>query len=234
MDDWDTFSMDIVLQQSLIGKDGTIPGTLGHTIKYHWKRRYTSTGWRSVTLIDRPEGARRGSSISRIENDEDGSPIRLYDKAGELIRLPSNPLSTSGLVPHPTPIPDAGTRGAANGGRSWVENFVLSADTRARRSEAIVREYGKSLGRLGALDRFVVTDAQSTREILVDPQWAAIVEENVIQGGSLVSHLAFSYQPTNTSLIKISSRTETLVSRERELRSVRATQYTNLRFERRR
>ena len=57
---------------------------------------------------------------------------------------------------------------------------------------ALQRRFGKAVGRLRGLDRYLESAPDHTTEVLADPDWTVPVEINVVRGGQLQSRARFS------------------------------------------
>jgi hypothetical protein len=100
---------------------------------------------------------------------------------------------------------------------------------------SLLRGHSATRGRVRGLDRFVATEADQSREVLVDPSSALPIEMNLMRGGTLVSHRTMRYEagPGGT-LVRRAMRSERLVSPVSGERAVVDTEFTSVRLERRR
>ncbi len=252
-DDWDTFSADITVRHSRVQADGTPFDAAASPTQYHWERSRTANGWKTTVTtstaarvtLNASDGAviqDNRFSVARIEDDEDGSPVRLYNQRGEQVPVPPPVRSAAprsdakGLPEFRRPslrTGDAPQRPAVDGGRAWLEGIIASSSAKATRRQGLERQLGSPTSRVRGADRFVVTRGETTQEVLADPESAVPVEMNVVRSGRLVTHSTFGYVPgAGGSLVRHTIHTEQLASNKGD-RLVTDIEYTNIRTERR-
>jgi hypothetical protein len=188
--------------------------------------------WRTTLTLqhmDRPEIRGLATSaatinpfeVVRFEYDEDGTPPRMYDRHGRLVRLPGSadrrrlhtpaaiaaglPVleSLAGRVP-PPPV--------TFGGQDWAAAVVAPPEQRAARRIAIERQLGGPVGQVRGLDRHVAWMGTDTLEVLVDPDMVVPVEINRMRRGELVARTSITQtRDAAGALLRRTSRTERLV-----------------------
>jgi hypothetical protein len=250
-DSWDTFSAEITMRRHLLTSDG--PSAEAPTVRYRWTRSQRATGWKStieITSVAAPSVRSAngpvllddGQTVVRIEDDEDGTPARVYNRHGDAIQLPSGddrrvlgePVAGSLKVPALPELayPDA-TR-PSNSGREWVDAFIATPSRKQLRRDALHNRFGRASGRVRNFDRFVSTDERHTVEVLADRTSALPIEINVARDGTLIAQSTIAYAPgTAGTLVRRSVRTEHIVSSDATRRAVASIELSNVRLERR-
>ena len=254
-DAWDTFSADITLRRSRVDAAGQPAGDGVSAQQYHWERSSATGHWKTTMTLApaSPVWLRtlRGSAalddrllVARIEDDEDGSGPRIYNKRGDRLRapgaldqlLPAAPDSDPGRFPHPPAAKAAaGQRPRATQSAQWIDNHFIKRKGQDARRMALQRRHGSPAGQVRGLDRYVTTHGDRTEETLVDRQLQVPVETNVVRQWRLVSHRTMSYAPAGGDLVvRRSIRTERLVSPKTGERAIVDIEFTNVRLEQRR
>jgi hypothetical protein len=250
--DWDRFRADITLKRTHVDAAGQKKGDFSPDITYRWERTKNGSGWKTrITLVGRSQPlvhSQNGTrpiqvpvAVSRIEDDEDGTPMRFYGSDGKELRVPSieelqrlvpdvapprPPVPSPAAQPAPTPRPGVT-------GRDWADSILVPAGKRDARRQALQQEFGASVEQVRKLDRYVGVAGQARRELLVDPKSAVPMEVNVAVDGVLVSHATFEYEPqADGSLLRRRTRTEQRLSAASEDRLVSEIELTNVRFDR--
>ncbi len=205
---WNSFSAEITIRHSRVKADGAPTGVAGPAVKHRWQRRLTASGWKStmtlgseppVTVqgLNGPKRIENPFAIVRIEDDEDGTPLRFFDRKGDQVRLPSaEELPRFNRTASPFSDNTLSLANAARPvsfGRDWSDALVASPARAATRRAALERRFGKPEGRVRALDRFLSIRGDETVEVLADPQLALPVEINVVRDRTLVSHTTMGY-----------------------------------------
>ena len=248
---WNTATVDITVRRTRVAADGTPAGDAAPAMRYRWERRLTAAGWHStLTLVDGarpvidtsagPKPLDNPFAIGRIEDDEDGSPLRMFNSQGEEVPMPSVPIGS------PLAIDDAtqGVREAsvAGGvvrpmtfGRDWLYALVPSTARTASRRAALERRHGRATGRVRGLDRFITTTGDDALEVLADPVWALPLEINTVRSGALVSHTTLSYAVgAGGTLVRRTVHTEHGMSGADGERLVTDVEFANVHLEQRR
>lgn len=255
-DAWDTFTADVTIRRHLESMSGEARAE-APPVRYRWTRTQRAGGWRStVDILDVAPpriATARGrlltaaattaiTTIVRIEDDEDGSTPRVYNRHGEPIRVPSTedrrilgePVAGSLAVPQLPEIaaPERADRRAA--GREWVDGFVAAPARAAARRASLPVRYGRAAGRVGRLDRFVAVRGGQVVEVLADAGTGLPVEVNVADADGLAGRSTVAYAAgTGGTLIRRTVRTDHLVRPRGTDRAVATIDLTNVRLERR-
>lgn len=246
-DSWDTFTARVVVRRQLIGAGGQLVGPRMATDareEFIWQRMKTSTGWKTtMTLVDgvpRTVRSLRGDvplpvapTVSRIEDAEDGTGPRLFDRAGVRLSGPSDALrarvgmSATGAVEQAVPgvgpglaasATQAGTDVPLAEGRGWVRALIMSPADQPVRLRSMEQKFGRRVGLVRGLGRYVRDRVDPERgvvvhEALVDEQGGVPIEVNVMEGGALVSHSLFAYERAVTgAMVRRGVRIERLLS----------------------
>jgi hypothetical protein len=243
--------VDIAIRRSRVSKDGTPKKPSGQPAAYRWQRSHTPNGWKSsITTLTRAkpvakslDGTRELESASvlmpvRIEDDEDGSPVRFYNGQGKQIELPTrDDLKRRGLpelpIVSPPAPPDAPLRRVT--GRDWLDVFVARKDKKDKRRKGLEDKFGRARGQIRGLDRFLAPAPDGEDEMLVDQEFGVPVEVNRTRKGALVSHTTVGYERTSAdAVVRRSMRTEQLLDDGDDAgdRLIADFEFTNLRVER--
>ncbi|PWT82358.1 MAG: hypothetical protein C5B57_08820 [Blastocatellia bacterium] len=244
---WTTFSADITVKSARVNGDGQPAGTAAPAVRYRWQRKRTASGWRStMTLLDGKgptvhtlaghKDLDNPFAIDRIEDDEDGTPIRVFNRRGVQVALP---MGAGGSQPNTasesTPAIDRSLASAVRpmaAGRDWIESIVPSPAKAGTRRTALERQFGKAVGRTGPLDRFVTTHDGETVEILADAASALIVEMNVLRDSALVRHTTATYaRQADGSFVRRALHTEQAIPGGNGERTITDVEIGNVRFE---
>ena len=108
---WNAFIADVTVRAGRLAADGTPVAVPTAPLQYRWERSQSGAGWKTVmAFADRkltvgPASARQTIdnpyAITRIEDDEDGSPLRMYGRDGRRVHAASvdrmRQLTESGL-----------------------------------------------------------------------------------------------------------------------------------------
>jgi hypothetical protein len=187
----------------------------GPPVKYRWERVQSGGRWKTTMAVlsgTRPDvvtptGRAQAipPAIARIEDDGDGSEPRFYNLQGALLRPPTKSdrqkMGASESVFAATDALSASrSAGAANGqravdrGRDWVEAFMPSFERKSVRLAALQNRFGREVGKVRGLGRYLQIVADDTTEVLADDDWGVPVEINTVRGGVLQSHATFEYE----------------------------------------
>ena len=252
-DGWDAVSVDISVSRSHVGKDGKPKKKAGGPpAKYRWERSQTTNGWRtSITTLSQGKAAVKSldgvhqieppSDLVpvRIEDDEDGTPVRFYNARGKEIAAPSRDELRKRLpalaVPRPPAPADAQRRRHVTG-RDWLDTFVVHKAKKEKRRKGLEDRFGRSRGQVKGLDRFLTASNDGEDEVLVDQEFGVPVELNRVRKGALVSHTTLEYErAADDALVRRSMRTEQTIDEGPDAgdRLVADVQFENLRIEKR-
>jgi hypothetical protein len=255
-DAWNTYSADITLRRHRVDAAGQPVGDSVTAQQYHWERSSATGHWKTTMTLGPASPALlrtlRGTAalddrmlVARIEDDEDGSGPRIYNKRGDLLRapgaldqlLPPSAGTDPQRLPHPPPARGAGGQRpqATQSASQWIDNHFIKRNGHEARRRAFQRQHGPPVGHVRGLDRYVTTHGDRTDETLVDPQLQVPVETNVVREGRLVSHRTMSYAAAGSDLVvRRSIRTERLVSSKTGERAIVEIEFANVRLEQRR
>jgi hypothetical protein len=246
---WDTFRADLTIRHAIVRADGQPLAAAAPATTVRLERRETGGRWRStVTLqsIERPDirGLATGPAVEnpfqvvRMEYDEDGTPPRMYDRYGRLVRLPRAEdrrwLHTPATLAAGLPVVESlagriGPPPAALVGRDWIDAVLAPPAQRSARRAALERQLGRPVGQVRGLDRFLAYIGDAVHEVLVDPAAAVPVEVNTTRQGQLAARTTFAHvRDAAGVLVSRSSRTERTLTGDSAERSVTTTELTNI------
>jgi hypothetical protein len=160
--------------------------------------------------------------VARLEDDENGSPVRSYDATGALIRP-----SVLGRT--------ASTNTAARAiGQQWLDAFVAAPAKKNARQQAFERAYGKAT-KVGTLNKYVHLQTNGSDEVLVDPKGVVPVEANTDRNGKRIGHRTFTYGVApDSALVRTNVHADTVTSADTGDRAIVDTTFTNVCLELRR
>ncbi len=203
---WDTFRADLTIRQTTVVAAGEPAGPAAPALTVRMERRQAGARWRTtMTLaqIERPQIRGLATSaavinpfeVARMEYDEDGTPPRMYDRQGRLVRLPGaadrlrlhTPAALAAGMPVLEPLSVPGGPPLPLTGHAWIDEVMAPLEKRQIRRANIERQLGRPSGQVRGLDRFVAWLGEDTHEVLVDPQTAVPVEVNTSRQGNLVA-----------------------------------------------
>jgi hypothetical protein len=239
---WRSFSADISVQQGTVDGDGRPIGLARTPAAYHWSRTLRGNRWiTSVTVVSVP-GQTGAPLISRIEDDGDGTPARLFDRNGGLVAMPTEeerhrldgptgaPIPGLNLPVH-TETPTHPKPTARAEIPDWLSSFVAAPDGRKQRRDAFEQRFGRSVGVVAGRDRFLKSDGISVTEVLLDPSTALPVEVNSVRQGALVAHVTTGYAALpDGSLIPAHVHSENLLPQSNGQRNVTDVHIANARL----
>jgi hypothetical protein len=233
---WDRFSVRMVVRREWVRGEGGPAGYRPVSDEYLYKREKTAGGWTTRVEVVNSSAAtvrtRQGDSvlanalgIAAMEDDEDGTAPRFFNRAGVEIVPPSlarrqqltagTPLGLAVGVPGglaagvPSGIDaellesaDAwrGIRKRATG-REWVKAFVMAAGEGRVRLEQTTREFGRRSGWVRGYGRYLKATGDRSVELLMDEDNGVPIETNVVEGGALRSHTTFAYERATTGAL---------------------------------
>ena len=178
-------SVDISVTHTVLDREGNVMLPTPVPAVFTVARGRRSGGWHTVVTYRTHRGTPTRSSShpldgARIEFDDTSGETRVYNASGELNSMLSND-STGGLR-------------VARGPEQWLEGLVATPDRRTARSRDLQEKYGKAVGRVGGLDRFVAHREDVVEEVLADPDSGLPVEINTVRHGDLEQHTVFGYE----------------------------------------
>lgn len=214
-DQWNTFSALVTIRRSVLNADERPLAERTPPVTYLWERTQSGQRWKTTMTfmtgtrpgITTPSGATESlpPDIVRIEDDGDGEGPRFVTRQGVVVRGPAvadrRKLSTDdtlfektdALLRASTAIPAHGLK-AVDPVRGWVDTVLLSAGQKQARRATLQRRFGAAAS-LRGMSRYVATSGGNTTELLVDNEWSAVREINVVRDGRLLMHGSFAYQP---------------------------------------
>jgi hypothetical protein len=247
---WNTFSAEVTLNRYEIGADGKPAGFRAPVVTYRFERIAAPWGWRTVFSLVAAERQKvqplKGRdrdvdslSVVRLEDDGDGSPIRVTTRDGRrpVSRLPIsvvkggldtvlsvNPGLSAALFTAPTTKP---AQSAAD--RDWVDSIVASPAKNGARRSALLNRYGGSTGKHQGLDRYESVHGQQRIEVLTDPKTSVVVALNTFRDGTALDRTTFLYtQAPDGALVRKGIRSERRVSAE--TRAVTEVEFSKVTF----
>jgi hypothetical protein len=234
-DSWNTFSVDMTVSRRHLDVSGTAVGVPVPTTSYHIERSVRSGAWKTVVTvvaIDRaPLHALSGTltppgalPVARIEDDEDGTPVRAYDASGRSL----TPFGAS------AGLPSATVNLPRSNGREWLEAFVATSAKKTLRLQTLERRFGHG-ARTGSWNRYARRDADLSEEVLVDSTTVVPVEVNHTRNGQRLVHRTFSYGAApGDAVVRTAVHAEVPTTPDGPDRTVIDTAFSNIRLEQRR
>jgi hypothetical protein len=219
---------------------------------YRWERSQRDGRWKTTMKVVSsgrsdvvtPSGMSQAIPplIARIEDDGDGTAPRFYSLQGTLVRPPTMSdrrkmgaaesvfAKTDALV-RPGALTGAYTR-VEDGNPDWLDALLPSFERKDARKVNLQRRYGKALGTLRGLDRYVQTAGDETTEVLSHADWGVPIEVNRVRRGTLTSHTSFVYEPgPGGALVRRRSRAEHVMPDGRGARMVLDVELANFKLE---
>jgi hypothetical protein len=250
---WNTFSVDLTLNRYEIGKEGQPAGFRAPVVTYRLERIAAPGGWKSVFTLLAGERQRvrtlKGTdtaidslSVIRLEDDGDGTPIRVIKRDGSraVSRLPVS-VVRDGLDKIALANPDVPMslftskakrpRRLATD-RDWVDSIVASPGKSAARRSAIVGRFGGSTGKVQGLDKYEAVRGSRRIEVLTDPQTSVVVALNTFKDDVPLERTTIIYsQAADGALVRKGVRSEHRISADR--RAVTEVEFSKVTFEQR-
>jgi len=249
---WNTFSVELTFNRYEIRPDGKLAGFKAPVVTYRFERSAAPWGWRTVFSLVAAERQRVQSvkgpdkeidalSVVRLEDDGDGTPIRVTTRDGRrpVSRLPVsavkdgldnilrlNPGVSSSLFARTKAKP---LQSASD--RDWVDSIVASPGRSASRRAALIRRYGGSTGKHQGFDRYESVQGPQRIEVLADPQSSVVVAVNTFRDDLAVDRTTLVYTQAQGALVRKGIRSEHRVSTER--RAVTEVEFSKVTFEQR-
>ena len=232
-DVWNTLTVDMSVKRQRLTSAGDPLGAPSPNATYRLERSSRSGGWKTVVTVlsvDRPpiysfSGALtppKAFPVARIEDDENGSPVRAYGANGALLTptLLKNTSSTTTM--------------ARTTGQQWLDAFVAAPGKKTARQQAFERAYGKAI-KAGALNKYAHVDTNGSEEVLVDPKTVIPVEANTIRNGKRLGHRTFVYGPApDSALVRTNVHADTVTAADTGNRAIVDTTFSNVCLELRR
>jgi hypothetical protein len=249
---WDTFSVDMTLNRYEIGADGKPAGFKAPAVTYRFERIAAPWGWRTVfsliaaerqkvQSLKGPEREIDSLSVVRLEDDGDGTPIRVTTRDGRrpVSRLPVSAVKDGldkilSLNPGLSASLFARTKAKppqSASDREWVDSIVASPGKSAARRAALIRRYGGSIGKHQGFDRYESVQGPQRIEVLADPQSSVVVALNTFRDGLAVDRTTLVYTRAEGALVRKGIRSERRVNAE--TRAVTEVEFSKITFEQR-
>ena len=249
---WNTFSVDLTLNRYEIGNEGQPAGFRAPVVTYRLERIAAPRGWKSVFTLLAGERQQvqtlKGTdtaidslSVIRLEDDGDGTPIRVTKRDGSraVSRLPVS-VVRDGLDKIALANPDVpmslftseAKRPRLATDRDWVDSIVASPGKSAARRSAIVGRFGGSTGKVQGLDKYEAVRGSRRIEVLTDPLTSVVVALNTFKDDVPLERTTIIYaQAADGSLVRKGVRSEHRISADR--RAVTEVEFSNVTFEQR-
>lgn len=230
---WNTLTVDMNVKRQRLTSGGDPFGAPSPNATYRLERSSRSGNWKTVVTvlsIARPpiysfNGALTSPQpfpVARIEDDENGSPVRAYGVNGALVT--PTLLGTTGST----------TTTVRTVGQAWLDAFVAAPSKKTARQLAFERAYGKAT-KVGTLNKYVHLETNGSEEVLVDPKTVVPVEANTIRGGKRLGHRTFVYGPApDSALVRTNVHADTVTAADTGNRAVVDTTFANVCLELRR
>ena len=249
---WNTFSAEVTVNRYETGADGKPTGFKAPAVTYRFERIAAPWGWRTVfsliaaerQKVQSPKGPDReidSLSVVRLEDDGDGTPIRVTTRDGRrpVSRLPvsvvkdglDKVLSLNPDLPASLFTTTATKPAQSASDRDWVDSIVASPGRSSARRSALLRRYGGSTGRLQGFDRYESVQGPHRIEVLADPQSSVVVAVNTFRDGIPLDRTTLIYTQAQGALVRKGIRSERRVSAEK--RAVTEVEFSKVTFEQR-
>jgi hypothetical protein len=250
--EWNTFSAEVTLNRYEIGADGKPAGFRAPAVTYRFERIAAPWGWRTVFSLIAAERQKVQSlkgpdreidslSVVRLEDDGDGTPIRVTTRDGRrpVSRLPvsvvkdglDQVLSLNPGLPASLFTTTQTKPVLSASDRDWVDSIVASPGRNTARRSALINRYGGSTGKHQGLDRYESVQGPHRIEVLADPQSAVVVAVNTFRDGVALDRTTLIYTPAQGALVRKGIRSERRVSAEK--RAVTEVEFSKVLFEQR-
>jgi hypothetical protein len=232
-DTWNTLTVDMSVKRQRLTSAGDAIGAPTPNATYRLERSSRSGSWKTVVTVlsvARPpmysfNGALmspQGLPVARIEDDENGSPVRAYGANGMLL----TPMLLANTA--------AGTTLARTTGQQWLDAFVAAPGKKTARQQAFERAYGKAT-KAGTLNKYARLLTDGSDEVLVDPKTVVPVEANTIRGGKRLGHRTFVYGAApDSALVRTNVHADTVTAADTGNRAIVDTTFSNVCLELRR
>lgn len=239
---WNTYGYDVSTVVHRLGANGQPRMLAELATSHHVERTLVSGRWRT-TIDFQPSSIRSSPSaaaqrvrgaVSRLVDDGDGSPPRLYDATGTILHVPNPPptgLPSSGALPKPARF--AGPRHDPLQDRSAINSFLLTPEALPARRAAILRALGEpEAGGTETRAQYTVRRDSSVTTFAVDPSIGAPIEITERRQGTVSFHMTFDYERGTDGVATLSrTRSERPASGARTA-TITETTYRNIHLSR--
>jgi hypothetical protein len=231
-DVWNTLSLDLVVRRKHVNSAGETVGAPAPGASYRLERSIKSGAWKTVITvlaIDRsPVHSLQGLvaspsplPVSRVEDDEDGTPLRAYDAYGRQLR--SFPAS-SGITEATASLPPRSV------GTSWIHAFVATAANKSARQQGFERIFGKAK-RVNGMNRYYRSSMDMSQEVLADSSTIVPLQDTLMRQNKLTMRRTFTYAPAyKDAIVRTNSHSETLINPAVDDLAVVDIQFGNIRL----
>jgi hypothetical protein len=232
-DVWNTFTVDVSVKRQRVSSADARIGAPTPNATYRIERSSRTGSWKTVVTnlsVARPPAYAFGGAVlparplpvSRVEDDENGTPLRAYDGSGVLLS-PTLVGQTTSTNSSPRSV-----------GQAWLDAFVATPTKKTARQTALEKAYGKAT-KVGTLNRYVRLETDGSQELLVDPKAVVPVEANTIRSGKRMGHRMFTYGPApDSALVRTNVHSDTVTSVSSGDRAIVDTTFSNVCLEMRR
>jgi hypothetical protein len=245
-DTWDTFSVDFTVQTTRTNEQGDRVVPDRPPFAYRLERTRFRDNWQTTMTVlasatlPAPDGTRHPREIVRVVDDGDGTPLRMFTRAGDQVDRDAMMDTLNRAWPFSENQPATATAIAQPllrrppVSRDWVDGIVVRHGREAARLQAIQRRMGGSRGQVRGLLQFVQNRDNELDELLVDPAAMVPVEMNHVSSGALASHVQFEYAPSLDGTLRRHHIRAERVDPGSRWRVVTNIRLANHRFEKRR
>ena len=208
-----TFSAEVTVTHTIVDRTGKVTRELPGS--RHRLERLDGGRVRMTMLATRanPRSGPLADAYAGITVDTDAATggMRVRDRQGKTIQL----ASTSGLA-----MPPASTD----------DGLVVTSSGRGRRTAAWTEQFGRPVGLVRALHRYLARRGRVVEEALVAPDTALPLELNRLEDGILVEHHTFEYATLGEHrLVRVRTRSETALPQGKGARMVSLTTLSDIR-----
>lgn len=254
--DADQFAANLTLQLGRVSSDTTSGDVAWSPARnFTLERKRSTRGWSTTLTLTNPEAPGTAptttplgaGAIVRVEDSGEDAPVRMFDRAGREIVMPTDAeidrwLPDTRKKGNASQI-DAGDSNSRRGrsllsrparqrstGLSWLSSVVNPVEGRGERGRRVQASMGRPRGRERGLDRYVAEDGGLQKELLFDAERAVPVEVNTAVNGVLQSHTTLSYEAdVRGTLYRTGVRTERQDANNLRSRTVSQLKISNIR-----
>lgn len=187
-----TFSAEVTVTQAIVDRTGKTTRELPSS-RYRLERR--AGGRMTMTMLATRTSPASGPLADpyagiTVDTDPATGGIRIHDVAGALVTPPapgqssmdSGPSAARPSAAAAFPVPED-------------DGLIVAATDRSRRLDALGARFGRPVGKVRALQRYLARRGTVVEEALVAADTGLTMELNLVENGALVEHHAFEYVP---------------------------------------
>ena len=209
------FSAEVTINQAIVDRSGKPTHELPAS-RYRLER-LEGGGLRTTMLATRPRPAQGPLADAyagvTVDTDPATGGLRVRDARGAAL---------GSLGPVPAAPPD----------HNVDPDLILTPGDRAGRLAALARQFGRPLGTVRSLQRYVGRRGRVIEEVLVAPDTGAAVEMNRLEDGVLVERHLFEYAPIGDGrLARVRTFSESTLPQAADSRLVAVTTLTGIRVQ---